>query len=237
MVDPRLVLEIARNMRGCNYVVEPGAGLGVVTSRLSDNAGYVLGVEVDARFIPLLGEVAREHKNIDVVYGDILELFFERVECMAGNLPYSITGPFFSRLVKVFRPKSAIFTVQREVASRLAAKPGTSSYGRLTVLVQLVYEVKLGNVYPPSSFYPPPEVYSQTVNLRLREDAVSPSEIEIVEEFTRCLFSQRNKRVAKVLRSCCENGDFVNDVGERRVYELSPSEVYSLALKCFGSSR
>ncbi len=221
--------EVSSRVEGCRTVLEVGAGLGVLSVSLADRVSYVNGIEIDYRFSSILREVAEEHPNIDFVIGDILE-YTASADCLASNLPYSITGPFLSHMVKHLRPGLSVLTVQKEVASRLAAKAGTGAYGRITVLVQLVYRVELGGVYPPSSFYPPPEVYSQVVVLRMRDDAISPVEAERVENVTRCLFSQRNKRAIKVVRACC--GIVLPNLGERRVYELTPEEVLDIARRC-----
>ena len=229
LVEPRLAAEVARHASGCRRVLEPGAGLGVVTARLSDVAWHVEAVELDTRLLPALRELADEHVNVDVVHGDILEYRPRRVECVAGNPPYSITGPLLSHIVVEIMPDRAVLTLQKEVAARLAARPGSKAYGRITVLVQAVYDVKLGGVYPPSAFYPPPDVYSQVVVLsaRRRLDAVV---LRRLEELTRCLFAQRNRRASKVLRECC--GVDKAEYGDRRVYQLSPEEILAILEVC-----
>ncbi len=234
VVDPRLVFEVAGHVRGCSLVVEPGSGLGTLTALLAERAGRVFGVEVDPRFTLVLREVQYEYPTVDVVIADFMTLEARGpVDCVAGNPPYSITGPLVSRIVTHYSPRRAILTLQREVAARLAARPGTPAYGRLTVLVQLVYEVRLGGVYPPSSFYPPPEVYSQLVVLEKKAD-LEENVLRRVEELTRCLFSERNKLASKVVRKCC---GAERDFGERRVYQLSPGEILELALECEGIGR
>ncbi len=226
-MDPRLAWELRTVARGCRDVLEPGSGLGVVTAALSDVAGRVVGVELDSRLLPALREVAAEHARIDVVNGDILELGFRRFDCIVGNPPYSITGPLVSKIVVEHQPRLAALTLQKEVAERLAAEPGSSMYGRLTILVRIAYDVKLGGYYPPHSFYPAPEVSSRVVVMRLR-NPVPRELLRLVERISRCLFSERRKRAVKVVRKCCGVEPEWLSV-DKRVYELEPSEVLKLA--------
>ncbi len=215
--------------RGCRDTLEPGSGLGVLTALLSDVALHVMGVELDSRSLPVLREVAAEHANITVINSDILA--FETrgsPDCVAGNPPYSISGPLLARIVTVYQPRRAVLTLQKEVANRLAAKPGTSAYGRITVLVQLVYDVKLGGVYPPHSFYPPPEVYSRIVVLEAKR-LLDRQVLRRVENVTRCLFSMRNRLASSVVKKCC---GLTRSYGGRRVYQLTPEEVLGIALEC-----
>ncbi len=229
LIEPRLAHEVASRAAGCLDVLEPGAGLGVVTARLSDVARRVNAVEVDARLLPVLRELADEHVNVDIVNADVLEYGVRRVDCVAGNPPYSITGPLISHIVVEIQPRRAVLTLQREVALRLAARPGSKAYGRITVLVQAVYDVELGGVYPPSAFYPPPDVYSQVVILEARR-VLDKQLLRRLESLTRCLFSQRNRRADKVVRECCsvEVGSF----GDKRVYQLTPDEILALLEGC-----
>ena len=228
-MDPRLVFELKSWARGCRVILEPGAGLGVVTAALSDVAGSVLGVELDNRLLPVLREVSAEHAKIDIVNADVLELNARRFECIVGNPPYSITGPFLSKIVTEYQPRFAALTLQKEVAERLASKPGSSMYGRITVLVQAVYSVKLGGYYPPRSFYPSPDVASRVVVLEIRERLPSKL-LRRLEEVSRCLFSERRKKASKIVRKCCGRVPHWLD-GEKRVYELEPREVLRLAIE------
>ena len=201
----------------------------MVTAALSDVAGRILGVELDQRLLPVLREVSAEHAKIDVVNADILEVNVRRFECIVGNPPYSITGPLLSRIVVDYQPRLAVLTLQKEVAERLASKPGSSSYGRITVLVQAVYDVKLGGYYSPRSFYPPPDVASRVVVLEVRE-RLPDMLLRRLEEVSRCLFSERKKRASKIVKKCC---GFVPEWldEEKRVYELEPREILRLAIE------
>ncbi len=228
-IEPRLLREIAARVAECRSALEVGSGLGVLSAALAERVEHVTSIEIDARFTPVLREIGDQHANIDFVVADAL-MYYGGFDCVASNLPYFISGPFLAHLVKRLRPVRAVLTLQKEVAARLVAKPGTSSYGRITVLVNLVYDVELGGVYPPSSFYPPPEVYSRIVVLKLKPDAVHTAELELVERVSRCLFSQRNKRAFKVVKSCCSVE--IPSLGNRRVFELTPREVLGIAKKC-----
>ena len=186
-------------------------------------------MELDGRLLPVLREVSAEHAKVNIVNADILYLNTRRVECIVGNPPYSITGPLLSKIVVDYQPRFAALTLQKEVAERLASRPGSSSYGRITVLVQAVYNVRLGGYYPPKSFYPPPDVASRVVVLEIRE-RLPAKLLHRLEEVSRCLFSERRKKASKVVRKCCGViPRWLN--GEKRVYELEPGEVLRLAIE------
>jgi 16S rRNA (adenine1518-N6/adenine1519-N6)-dimethyltransferase len=155
-------------------VIELGAGLGVLTRALLPRAAKIVAVERDRDLVPILGEELAEAVGngvLTIVEGDAqatvpAELLPEGPRVLCGNLPYHITGRLLERAVAHADDLArVVFMVQREVADRLAASPGSKEYGALTVFVRAAFRVtKLFDV-SPGSFHPPPDVTSAVVRL------------------------------------------------------------------------
>ncbi len=167
------ILEAAALAR-TDTVLEVGAGIGTLTAALADRAGWVTAIEVDRRLLPALHAVVGSHPRVRIVVGDILQA--EPADLFSGppgasrkvvaNLPYNIAAPVLLRLLE--RPLGlslVVVTVQREVAERIAARPGTRAYGRLSVAIQFRAAPRVLSRIPPGAFLPPPEVESAIVAL------------------------------------------------------------------------
>ncbi len=213
-VNPKIieyfVSEVPRNVP----VLEIGAGLGVLTEALAKR-GKVIAIEKDRRLCEFLKEKFKDEENVVIVCADALEYPLDQ-EIIVGSLPYNISGPFLGRLFTEGEWKKGVFLLQKEVAQRLSTEPGTKEYGRITVMAQLCCDVKLGPVWGPRSFWPPPEVESQHVVLIKKRTL--PKEFS---KFLACAFSQRNKKARKVLPRCGGHWD-----GEERVRELAPEDFW-----------
>lgn len=178
-------------------VIEFGAGLGVLTGALVARAARVVAVERDRDLVPILrreleGAIARGACTI--VEGDAQTVAIdEDVRVLCGNLPYNITGKLIERAVhQADGIDRVVFMVQREVADRLAASPGSKEYGALTVFVRAAFRVKKLFQVSPGSFHPPPDVTSAVVLLepeRPRRAAETPTFRAVV----RAAFAARRK--------------------------------------------
>jgi 16S rRNA (adenine1518-N6/adenine1519-N6)-dimethyltransferase len=163
--------------RGRARVLELGAGLGVLTRALTERARLVVAVERDRDLVPVLGEElapAIAGGAARIVEGDAQTVSLAELgapdaaspRVLAGNLPYQITGRLLERAVAHTEDVDrVVFMVQREVADRLAASPGTKEYGALTVFVRAAFRVKKLFDVSPGSFHPPPDVTSAVVLL------------------------------------------------------------------------
>ncbi len=218
---------------GRRVVVEIGAGHGEITRYLASCVESYIAVEVDRNLIPhLAGLLLSEGASFYPLNCDAMHppLNFKVIEAVLGNLPYSLSTQLLVMMVKAFQGPVYVM-VQREVARRLAAKPGNDDYGRLSVIVQLIYRVNLGPIIPPHFFEPPPRVYSQLVELEPTRRC-SERYLSCLERFTSCLFSYRRRIVRKVLRSCSVTGASIDkELEVKRVVELSVKEVEALAEK------
>jgi len=212
-VNPKIIEFFLSEVPSGEVVIEIGAGLGALTAPLSKVSKKVIAIEKDLRLCNYLKSLNLE--NVEVVCGDALELELD-APVVVGSLPYSISGPLLAKLFTEGRWNKGVFLLQKEVAERLVAEPGTKEYGRLTVLASLCCEARLGPVWGPESFYPKPEVLSRHVIL-IKKRSV-PKEFS---EFLACVFSQRNKKARKVLPSCGARWE-----GEERVRELPPESLW-----------
>ena len=192
-------------------VLEIGPGIGPLTQQLCLNAGKVCAVELDTRLKPILDITVGEFSNLDILWADALKLDlpalvrqrFEGLRPMAcANLPYYITTPILAALLEADCFDSVTVMVQKEVAQRIAAAPGSAEYGAFTVLCQYYAEPELLFDVPPHCFLPQPKVTSAVVTLRVRK--ARPWEIADEDTFFRAVrasFAMRRKKLSNGLAS------------------------------------
>jgi 16S rRNA (adenine1518-N6/adenine1519-N6)-dimethyltransferase len=184
-----------------DVLVEIGAGRGVLTAALAETAGRVIAVEKDERLIPALE--SGMPANVEVVHADILTVDFRELRHRAGvpalrlvgNIPYSISSPLLFRVLddrEVF--SDCVFLLQKEVAERITAGPGSKSYAPLGILLQNEFEVRIALKVAPGSFSPPPKVQSALLTLRRRPVPLHPGAAEEpFRAFLRTAFAERRK--------------------------------------------
>ena len=174
-------------------IVEIGPGRGALTALLLAHAERVVAVEIDPAMIALLGERFAGEAKLTVVPGDVLQTDLSQwgPAVLAGNLPYYITSPILDRIFAARTAlREAVLLVQREVAERMVADPGSRDYGLLSVRTQVYAEAKYLFKVPPGAFSPPPKVESAVVRLVMR-DAIDDQE-KFLEFAARC-FSHKRK--------------------------------------------
>jgi 16S rRNA (adenine1518-N6/adenine1519-N6)-dimethyltransferase len=176
-------------------VIEIGPGKGALTEYLLKTASHVHAVEVDQVLVHYLREKFRDDSRLTVHHGDILktDLAHWGPVQVAGNLPYYITSPIIERVLAL-GPNllHAVFLVQKEVAERIVAQPGSRDYGYLSVQVQVYAEPKYLFTVPPDAFRPPPQVDSAAIELKPRVAPVGPDPKELIEFASLC-FRQKRK--------------------------------------------
>lgn len=195
---------------GAETVLELGAGLGALTEKLLARGARVVAVERDRDLIPILADVLRAPVDAgtlriveaDAKSADWALLFGDaKRRVVAGNLPYQITGPLLRKTVELASGiERAVFLVQREVAERLAAAPGRSDYGALSVFVQARFQVRRALTIRPGSFYPAPRVDSAVVVLEPHAEAVA-EETPVFRSLVKLAFSSRRKTLRNAWRS------------------------------------
>ena len=206
----------AAGIEAGSQVLEIGPGLGVVTRELALRGARVVCVDADPDMQSILNEYSAEAGEVEIVIRDILKVDLpgflkERGDgpwTVVGNLPYYITSPILTKLIDDKRAwRRAVVTVQREVADRLRAEPGTKEYGSLTVFVQ--YHCQIFSVMRVSRnvFYPVPDVDSEIIALDVRDKPVA----EVLSEDTlfkvvRASFGMRRKTLLNALGNSSELG-------------------------------
>ena len=192
-------------------VLEIGPGIGPLTQQLCLRAGKVCAVELDTRLEPILKQTVGEFDNLDILWGDILkqdiptlvEEKFPGLRPMAcANLPYYITSPILSALLEAKCFDAVTVMVQKEVAQRIAAKPGSADYSAFTVFCQYYAEPEILFDVPPHCFMPQPKVTSAVVTLRVRKEL--PWQVDDEDIFFRTVrasFAMRRKTLQNGLTS------------------------------------
>ena len=213
LVDPRLIARITAScdLSPQDTVVEIGAGLGALTEPLAQQAKRVIALEIDRKIAALLTERMRAFRNVEVRHEDILRFSWKPFTpplragftgvTVVGAIPYHITSPILVSLCEARHAiRKAVLIVQREVADRLLAEPGTKAYGRLTVLGQYCWRISSLMTVSRHAFYPQPDVESRCVQLLPRSQPPVPIGGEpIFFEVVKRAFSQRRKTLANCL--------------------------------------
>ncbi len=202
-----------------DVVLEVGTGLGSLTTRLAQTAAAVVTVEIDPRLFQLASEELAPATNVTLLQQDalqnkntlspaILDTVREKLAQTAGgrfklaaNLPYNVATPILSNLLTADPlPVSLTATIQKELADRIAAAPGTKDYGALSIWVQALADIEIVRVMPPQVFWPRPKVHSAIIHI-----ATNPAkrarirDVEFFHAFIRSLFFHRRKLLRGVL--------------------------------------
>lgn len=218
--DPRILARIADalDLRTGETVVEIGPGRGALTEHLLARAGRVIAVEIDRMLAARLRERYAGESRLDIVERDVLEtnlgVLAGEEFALVGNVPYYITTPILFHALRPPRPTRAVYLVQKEVADRLSASPGTKTYGALTVNVAALASAETLFRVHPGAFSPPPSVDSAVVRITpLAEPVITPDEEERFRVLVQQSFGMRRKQMRRVVRS-------VLDVPAERADEL-----------------
>jgi 16S rRNA (adenine1518-N6/adenine1519-N6)-dimethyltransferase len=201
LADPNLLDAIVRDaaLSPADVVLEVGAGEGVLTTRLADAAAHVHTVEIDRGLESALAPIAAR-PNVGLHWGDAMKFDLASLEpaptAMVANLPYSVATPLILRTIELL-PSLAKWTVmvQREIADRLRAAPGSRTYGSPSVVAQLACEVELVRKVDPAVFRPRPRVDSAILGLRRSGPGADPATRNLV----RAAFAHRRKSLARSL--------------------------------------
>ena len=244
--DPNLLEAIVRDaeLGEGEVVLEVGAGEGVLSERLADVAAHLHSVELDRRLEPALAPIAAR-ENVSLHWGDAMKLDFAAFEpaptAVVSNLPYSVATPLILRTIEQL-PTVGRWTVmvQREIADRLRAAPGSRTYGSPSVVAQLACEVKLVRKVDPAVFRPRPRVDSAILGLRRTRPGADPATRELV----RAAFAHRRKSLARSLEhvrpgSLTAARAALEELGlaaDARAEALSPGDFAALSAKLQASA-
>ncbi len=222
-----------------DYVVEIGPGLGALTEFILESGARVLAIEKDQRLAEFLRK-RFEEKRLEIIHGDALEfdvrrLFAEAQVKLLGNLPYYIASQLLLKFTKYPSPISLwLLMLQKEMARRISASPGTSDYGALTLVLQRQYRVEYLRTVPATVFLPAPDVDSAFVRITpRRSDELPAHDPETFSRIVRRGFSQRRKQLRNLLRQEIPNwSDAAAAIGfdpRARAEELSLEQWIALA--------
>ena len=218
LTDERVIGKIlaAAEVGPRDFILEIGPGIGTLTQYLADNAGKVAAVEIDSSLIPVLEKNLFCWDNVVLINDDFLNIGAKKLAeeynegrpiKVVANLPYYITTPIIMNILESRAPvESVTILIQKEVAERMCASPGTKEYGALTLAVQYYSEVEIKALVPPNCFIPRPEVTSAVVNLRMKEKTPAVKDEALLFKLIRAAFSQRRKTLVNCLRNSDELG-------------------------------
>ncbi len=206
LIDEHVIQKIIRSaeISEGDTVLEIGPGIGTMTQYLAESAGKVIAVEIDRKLIPILEDTLAEYENVTIINEDILKLDLEqlvkeenqgRPVKVVANLPYYITTPIIMSLFEHHVPLDSLTVmVQREVADRMQAGPGSKDYGALSLAVQYYAKPYIAANVPPNCFIPRPGVGSAVVRLvRYDESPVAVKDEKLMFRLIRASFNQRRK--------------------------------------------
>jgi 16S rRNA (adenine1518-N6/adenine1519-N6)-dimethyltransferase len=207
--DPQILGDIADALApgDTDTVVEIGPGRGALTALLAARAGRVSAVELDTALAERLRAAYADDARVTVHNRDVLDAPLGEFAgtddfLVAGNVPYYITTPILFHALRVPRARRAVFLVQREVADRVIAAPGSEAYGALSANVQALATATLVRGVPPGAFTPAPKVASALIRVEPRPDPViSDAEQRGFSEFVIAAFGMRRKQMRRVLRT------------------------------------
>jgi 16S rRNA (adenine1518-N6/adenine1519-N6)-dimethyltransferase len=192
-----------------DYILEVGPGIGALTAALANRAKKVVAIEIDKGIIPVLRKSVEDFDNVEVIEGDVLKVDLAKLAQenfdssdfkVVANLPYYITTPVIMKLLSAQLPiRVMVFMVQKEVAQRMSALPGSKEYGALSVAVQFYSKARTEFKVPPSAFMPRPKVDSAVVRLKTGKPPVEVEDTQLFFKVVRLAFLHRRKTLGNAL--------------------------------------
>lgn len=227
------------NLNKKDTVLEIGPGIGTLTIPMAKHAKKVIAIEKDCKMVEILKDRIHDLKidNIEIINADALKIKFPKFNKVVSNLPYTISSPITFKLLN-YDFNLGVLMYQKEFAQRLIAKPGTSNYSRLSVMMYFKANVKLLDIIPPKSFIPRPKVKSAIVKI------IPKKKFKInrfFENVCRALFQHKRKKSKKAL---IESSHELNmnksklkqilerldpKLAEKRVFKLTPNEILKIS--------
>ncbi len=221
MIDSGVIERMVRygELDFSDTVLEIGPGLGFLTEQLARVVQKVIAIEKDKRLESIISQELKGYGNIDYIWVDALEADWPKFNKIIANIPYSISAPLTFKLLD-YDFQKAVLCYQKEFAEKMMAEPGSNDYGRLSVMVQYYFDVRLLEVVPKDAFYPKPKVDSAIVSL-VRKEVKREPEFDV---FVRELFRYSSKDVHNAVKIA-----FKKDIEDsRKLFTLDIPELRKL---------
>lgn len=220
LIDPNILRNIVShaNLTPESGAIEVGPGIGALTEHLARAAKKVVSFEIDQRLLPVLEDTLSPYDNIKIVHSDILKADVVKViekempgikdVMVVANLPYYVTTPILMKLLNDRLPiRGFVVMMQKEVADRITAKPGTKEYGSLSIAIQYYCSAEVAMIVPKTVFMPQPNVDSAVIRLiKHDQPPVAVIDEDFLFEVTRASFAQRRKTILNNLQSGLTDG-------------------------------
>ncbi len=220
LVDPNILKRITEFAELTNEsgAIEIGPGIGALTEHLARASSKVVAFEIDQRLLPILEDTLSPYDNVKIIHQDILKANvsemiqqeFQQVKdlMVVANLPYYVTTPIILKLLEEQLPiRGIVVMLQKEVADRISAKPGTKSYGSLSIAIQYYTQAETVMIVPKTVFMPQPNVDSAVIRLTKRDQpAAKVTDEAFFFSVTRASFAQRRKTILNNLTSQLPDG-------------------------------
>ncbi|PLS03466.1 16S rRNA (adenine(1518)-N(6)/adenine(1519)-N(6))-dimethyltransferase RsmA [Neobacillus cucumis] len=220
LIDTNILKKIVSfaNLTENSGAIEIGPGIGALTEQLARSSKKVIAFEIDQRLLPILQDTLSPYENVKVIHKDVLEANVQMVMeeefhgmddiMVVANLPYYVTTPIIMKLLEEHLPiRGIVCMLQKEVADRISAKPGSKDYGSLSIAVQYYTEAETVMIVPKTVFVPQPNVDSAVIRLTKRvQPAVEVKDENFFFQVTKASFAQRRKTLLNNLTSQLPDG-------------------------------
>lgn len=231
LFDEQSLQTIASEVTSEDTVIEIGPGLGTLTAILAEKASKVIAVELDSNMVQILEDRFKLYNNVQIIQDDILHVDIDKIAPKAkivANLPYYITTSIITKLLNT-NIKDITILIQKEVAERICAEPGTKKAGAITYYVKYYADSKIVANVPKECFIPSPEVESAVVKITKRnEKAVKVNNEKLFFDIIKTNFTQRRKTILNSLSSIIDKKVLKNILKECKIEEVERGENLSL---------
>ena len=231
LFDEPSLQTIASEVTNEDTVIEIGPGLGTLTAILAEKAKKVIAVEIDSKMVQILRERFKLYNNVEIIQDDILHVDIDKIAPKAkivANLPYYITTSIITKLLNT-NIKDITVLIQKEVAERICAEPGTKKAGAITYFVKYYADSKIVANVPRECFIPSPEVESAVVKITKRDEkAVKVDNEKLFFEIIKTNFTQRRKTILNSLSGIIDKEMLKNILKECKIEEAARGENLSL---------
>ena len=231
LFDEQSLQTIAQDVTKEDTVIEIGPGLGTLTAILAEKANKVIAIELDSKMVSILKDRFKLYNNVQIVQDDILNVDIDKIAPKAkvvANLPYYITTSIITKLIKT-NIKDITILIQKEVAERICAEPGTKRAGAITYFVKYFADSKIIANVPKEYFIPAPEVESSIVKIIKRDKkAAKVNNENLFFEIIKINFTQRRKTILNSLSSIIDKEVLKNILKECKIEENVRGENLSI---------